>query len=125
MVTESKPFTLSALLRLTRFWNLTIIALGQYFAVIFFIDKNALFDFRLFLLSASTIMIAAAGYIINDYYDVKIDLINKPERVVIGKGITRRFAILFHTLLSATGVGIGFLLGWKVGAVNFFSATLL
>jgi 4-hydroxybenzoate polyprenyltransferase len=80
---------------------------------------------RLFLLSASTVMIAAAGYIINDYYDVKIDLINKPDRVVIGKGITRRFAILFHTMLSAGGVGIGLMLGWKVGVINFFSATLL
>lgn len=125
MSTETHPFTLSALLRLTRFWNLTIIALAQYFAVIFFIDRNGLFDVRLFLLSASTVMIAAAGYIINDYYDVKIDLINKPERVVIGKGITRRFAILFHTVLSAVGVAIGLLLGWKVGAINFFSATLL
>jgi len=125
MASESRPFTLSALLQLTRFWNLTIIGLGQYFAVIFFIDRNALFDIRLFLLSASTIMIAAAGYIINDYYDVKIDLINKPDRVVIGKSITRRFAIFFHTVLSAVGVGIGLLLGWKVGAINFFSATLL
>ena len=125
MAAEPKPFTLSALLRLTRFWNLTIIALAQYFAVIFFINRNGLYDFRLFLLCASTVMIAAAGYIINDYYDVKIDLINKPDRVVIGKGVTRRFAILFHTILSAIGVGIGLLLGWKVGAINFFSATLL
>jgi 4-hydroxybenzoate polyprenyltransferase len=125
MATETHPFTLSALLRLTRFWNLAIIALAQYFAAIFFIERNSLFDFQLFLLSASTLMIAAAGYIINDYYDVKIDLINKPDRVVIGKDVTRRFAILFHTILSATGVGIGFLLSWKVGAVNFFSATLL
>ena len=55
-------------------------------------------------------MIAAGGYIINDYYDVKIDLINKPERVVIGKGITRRYALLFHTVLSVGGVGIGLML---------------
>ncbi len=73
----------------------------------------------------STVLIAAAGYIINDYYDVKIDLINKPDRVVIGKTITRRFALLFHTLLSLTGVGIGFLLSWKIGVVNFGCAFLL
>jgi len=116
---------LSALLRLTRFWNLIIIALAQYFAAIFFIDRNSLFDLKLFLLSSTTLMIAAAGYIINDYYDIKIDLINKPDRVVIGKSVTRRFAILFHTILSATGVCIGFLVSWKIGAINFFSATLL
>src|SRR6478609_446913 len=125
MSTETRPFTLSALLQLTRFWNLTIIVLAQYFAVIFFIDRSDIYDVRLFLLSASTVIMAAAGYIINDYYDIKIDLINKPERVVIGESVTRRFAILFHTILSASGVGFGFLLSWKVGVINFFCATLL
>jgi 4-hydroxybenzoate polyprenyltransferase len=70
-------------------------------------------------------MIAAAGYIINDYYDIKIDLINKPDRVVIGKTITRRYAIFFHTVISVTGVGMGLLINWKVGAVNFVSVFLL
>src|SRR5690606_13723718 len=52
-------------------------------------------------------------------------LINKPERVVIGKSITRRYAILYHTLLSMAGVLLGLLLSWKIAAVNFVSATLL
>lgn len=70
-------------------------------------------------------IIAAAGYIINDYYDVKIDLINKPERVVIGKQVARRYAILFHSILSIIGTGIGFFLDWKIGIINFFSTFLL
>lgn len=114
-----------ALFRLTRFWNLVIIGLSQYFTAYFLIGPHTLMDWRLLLLSASTMMIAAGGYIINDYYDVKIDLINKPERVVIGKGITRRYAIFFHTALSMSGVAIGFILGWQIALVNFFSAFLL
>lgn len=102
-----------------------IIGLAQYFTAAFLIDRRTFFDEKLLLLSVSTILIAAAGYIINDYYDVKIDLINKPDRVVIGKNIPRRFAILFHTALSISGVGIGFLLSWKIGIVNFLSAFLL
>jgi 4-hydroxybenzoate polyprenyltransferase len=121
----TQPFTLAALLRLTRFWNLVIIGLAQYCAAGFLIDSSTLFDVDLLLLSASTVLIAAAGYVINDYYDVKIDLINKPERVLIGKSVTRRYAILFHTSLSVTGVGIGLLLNWKIGAVNFLSAFFL
>jgi 4-hydroxybenzoate polyprenyltransferase len=70
-------------------------------------------------------MIAAGGYIINDYYDVKIDLINKPERVVIGRDVARRYALLFHSLLSMSGTALGFLLNWKIGVINFFSAFLL
>lgn len=111
--------------RLTRVWNLIIIALAQYLTAAFLIDPSTVMDPRLFVLSASTVLIAAAGYIINDYYDIKIDLVNKPERVVIGKSITRRYAILFHTLLSLGGVFLGLFLSWKIAAVNFASATIL
>jgi 4-hydroxybenzoate polyprenyltransferase len=89
------------------------------------ISRENVFDFRFFLLVFSTGLIAAAGYIINDYYDIKIDLVNKPKRVVIGKGITRRYAILLHTLLSFAGIGIGIFLDWRIGVVNFVSAFLL
>lgn len=116
---------LKALFRLARFWNLVILGLAQYCTAYFLIGTYTLADWRLLLLAASTMMIAAAGYIINDYYDIKIDLINKPERVVIGKGITRRYALFFHTSLSFSGVVIGLLLSWQIGAVNFFSAFLL
>ena len=120
-----QPFTIRALLRLTRFWNLVIIGMSQYFAAIFLIDRDLLFDWRLLLLASSTAIIAGAGYIINDYYDIKIDLINKPERVVIGKSITRRYALFFHRVLSIVGVALGFLLGWKVGVIHFLSVFLL
>ena len=102
-----------------------IIGFSQYVAAWALIDPKSILGYRLFFLSASTILIAAAGYAINDYYDIKIDLINKPERVVIGKSITRRYAIFFHTVLSMAGVGIGFLLSWKIGLVNFISGFLL
>ena len=111
--------------RLTRVWNLIIIALAQYLTAGFLINFKTVLDPKLFILSLSTVMIAAGGYVINDYYDIKIDLINKPQRVVIGKSITRRYAILFHTLLSFFGVLLGFLLSWKIAAVNFVSVTVL
>jgi len=121
----TQPISITALLRLTRFWNLVIIGFSQYVAAWALIDPKSILGYRLFFLSTSTILVAAAGYVINDYYDIKIDLINKPERVVIGKSITRRYAILFHTVLSLAGVGIGILLSWKIGLVNFISAFLL
>lgn len=114
-----------ALFQLTRFWNLVIIGFAQYFTAYFLIGTHTFTDWRLLVLSASTMMVAAAGYIINDYYDVKIDLINKPERVVIGKGITRRYAIFFHSALSISGVAIGLVLSWQIALINFFSAFLL
>lgn len=123
-------FTLSgtfieSMLKLTRFGNLVIIGFAQYFTAAFLIDKRTIYDYRLLLLSISTILIAAAGYIINDYYDVKIDYINKPDRVVIGKSITRRFAILFHVILSFLGLVIGVYLSWSITALNAVSIFLL
>lgn len=122
---QSFPKFFESLLKLTRFWNLMIIGFAQYFTAGCLIGTHTLTDWRLFLLTSTTIMIAAAGYIINDYYDVKIDLVNKPDRVVIGKTITRRYAILFHSALSTTGVFLGFLLSWKIAVINFFSAFFL
>lgn len=127
MAAENKSLVsfLPSLLKLTRFGNLVIIGLAQYFTAGFLIGEETLKDFSLFILSASTIFIAAGGYIINDYYDVKIDYINKPDRVVIGKSITRRYAILFHVILSGAGILLGFFLSWRILAVNILSVFLL
>jgi 4-hydroxybenzoate polyprenyltransferase len=122
-----RPFRtfLESLLKLTRFGNLVIIGLAQYCTAGFLIATTTLNDGSLFILATSTVLIAAAGYIINDYYDVKIDYINKPSRVVIGKSITRRYAILFHVVLSSAGVLLGLSLSWKIGAVNLVTVFLL
>lgn len=111
--------------RLTRVWNLLIIALAQYLTAGFLIGMHTVLDPRLFILSLSTVLIAAGGYVINDYFDIKIDLINKPQRVVIGRSITRRYAILLHTLLSIAGIALGWVLSWKIAAVNFVCVCLL
>ena len=112
-------------LRLTRASNLVIIVFAQYFTAFFLASADIFRDIDLFLLSFSTVLIAAGGYVINDYYDVKIDYVNNPDRVVVGKTIHRRFAILFHVALSVMGVQIGFLVHWKLALVNLVSVSVL
>ena len=78
----------------------------------------------------ASLLIAAAGYIINDYFDLNIDLINKPDKVIVGKIISRRRAIVFHLVLSATGVLIGFYLDLStrillLSVANFICVLLL
>lgn len=116
---------LRSLIKLTRVGNLLIIAIAQFFVAAFVVNQHSLRDISLWILSLSTVLIAAGGYIINDYYDVKIDYVNKPHRVVVGKDIARRQAILFHVVLSCLGVALGVLLGWRILAVNIFSVLLL
>jgi 4-hydroxybenzoate polyprenyltransferase len=112
-------------LRLTRAWNLLILALAQYATAVCLMGSHTFTDWRLLVLVISTVMIAAGGYVINDYYDVKIDFINRPNRVVVGKTIHRRFAILLHGVLSMAGIGLGFALGWRIGVIHLLSVSLL
>jgi len=114
---------LAGFFKLIRWPNLVFIALTQ---VLFFycVVQPVLFGnlhmareyHTLFLiLCLSSVFIAAAGYVINDYFDLNIDLVNKPERMVVDRSISRRWAIFFHMLFSLTGVLLGFYIGLKNG----------
>lgn len=114
---------LLAFLRLIRYPNLLYIFLTQYllqyavFRPVFarYGWQPSLGHAAFFLLSLSTVLIAAAGYIINDYFDVNTDLWNKPDKLIVDRLISRRWAMFWHSALNVIGVGIGFGLAWKIG----------
>lgn len=60
------------------------------------------------MLMISSLLIAAAGNIINDYFDRNIDEINKPEKKIIDTLIKRRWAIVMHIVFSLVAILIGF-----------------
>ena len=60
-------------------------------------------------------MVAAAGYIINDYFDTKIDRINKPEKLLIDKSVKRRIAMGAHIVINIIAIAIGFTLCYLAG----------
>ena len=68
------------------------------------------------LLVASTVLITAGGYVINDYFDIKADLINK-GKVIVGTKIPRRQAMMWHNIFNLAGVLISFYISWKAGYV--------
>jgi len=75
-------------------------------------------------------MIEVAGYIINDYFDLNIDRINKPEKLVVEKLIKRRWVIIWHLILSVIGIVIGFYIDIKtptrfIGLANMGCVLLL
>lgn len=119
-----------AFLKLIRLPNLLIIAFTQYMVrwfLIYPILKFKTYQLQMdetsfFFLSLSTVMIAAAGYIINDYFDTKIDRVNKPERLLIGRSVKRRVAMGAHVVLNLIailiGVGLCYRAGfWKLGGI--------
>ena len=68
------------------------------------------------LLIIATILITAGGYVINDYFDIKADLINK-GKVIVGTKIERRQAMMWHNLFNIAGVSLGFYISWKAGNI--------
>ncbi len=68
------------------------------------------------LLVSATVFIAAGGYVINDYFDIKTDLINK-GKVIVGTKIPRRQAMMWHNIFNIAGVSIGFYISWKAGYI--------
>lgn len=66
----------------------------------------------LVLLIMSTMLIAAGGYVINDYFDVKIDRINRPDDLVVTRHISREGAMRLFQVLSGIGVAAGLAAAW-------------
>ena len=66
-----------------------------------------------FLMVFSTILIGAAGNMINDYFDIKADRVNKPEQLIITKHIKKRVAILYHWLFNAIAFSIAIYLSLR------------
>lgn len=111
-------------LRLIRPQNLLMIALGQFLVSICLLENNLTLSphswKQLLILMISTTASAAGGYIINDYYDVKIDVLNKPRQVVVGRLISRRMSLIWHGLLSTIAVLLAFSLGNRLGTMVVF-----
>jgi len=124
---------IAAFLGLIRGLNLVFIALTQvlfyYFIIIPIFNDAGIEPFLkgtlFFLLIAASVFIAAAGYIINDYFDLNIDQVNKPHKLVVEKIIKRRWAILWHLSLSFTGILVSFYIGWKVNNILIGFANMI
>jgi 4-hydroxybenzoate polyprenyltransferase len=127
---------IAAFFKLIRLPNLFFIALTQglfQFCIYYplyrdIVPQNDLLHF-IFLVLAS-VFIAAAGYAINDYFDINIDEVNKPEKMVVDKVIHRRWAIAWHFILSFSGIAltalaVPILQKWYLILANIFCVALL
>ncbi len=67
------------------------------------------------ILVLATVFIAAGGYAINDYFDRKIDRVNKPETQIVGTLIYPRHAMAYHLAFTILGVILGTWVALKAG----------
>jgi 4-hydroxybenzoate polyprenyltransferase len=75
-----------------------------------------------YLIIIASVTIAAAGNVINDYFDVNIDQINKPQKLVVNKIISRRWVIFWHLLLNIIGLICTMYVSLKTGMHSLFLA---
>jgi 4-hydroxybenzoate polyprenyltransferase len=126
----------AAFFKLIRLPNLFFMALTQVLFQICIYEKlyegriPADDGWRFVLLLFASLFIAAAGYIINDYFDINIDEVNKPQKMVVDKLISRRWAIAWHFMLSGAGiiltaVALPFLQKWYLILANAGCVALL
>lgn len=106
---------LKDILRLVRWSNLLFLAalvwLMEKWVAVPILDKAAFGEqlpwYVLLLLTLAIVFIAAGGYVINDYFDVKIDRINRPDEVIVTRTISKPAAMRLSLSLSGAGVACG------------------
>jgi len=73
--------------------------------------------FNFWLLAVILVLLTASGNIINDYFDVRVDKVNRPESVIIDKMVKRRVAIIVHFFLNGLAVGLAAWLAFRTGII--------
>lgn len=107
-----------------RGYNIPIIALAQYLSAIFIFspEKRALtvlLDFNLFIIVIASSLTIASGYIINNFYDSKKDLINRPNKSQIDRLVSQRTKLQVYFTVNFVVALLALLVSFR--AVLFFS----
>ena len=107
-----------------RGYNIPIIALAQYLSAIFIMapEKRALqvvLDFNLFIIVIVSSLTIASGYIINNFYDSKKDLINRPNKSQLDRLVSQKTKLQVYFSVNFIVFLLAFFVSFR--AVLFFS----
>lgn len=113
-------------MRLVRWSNLLFLSalvwLMEKWVAVPVLDRAAFGEqlpwFTLLLLMAAVVLTAAGGYVINDYFDVKIDRINRPDAVVVTRSVSKPAAMRLSVGLSITGALCGIAVAWLLRSMT-------
>lgn len=120
---------LVAFFKLLRPLNLVIIAFTMYamrWGVLYgLLEKKEFYpalqysELKFALSVCMMVLLAGAGNLINDYFDVRVDRVNKPNRVLVGRHIKRRIVIVSHHALNIAATTIGLFLAYDLQRWEF------
>jgi len=116
-------FKFLSIFSVVRIYNILIIVLAQYLTSIFILSDKKLFDVifdsNLFLLILCSSLSIASGYIINNFYDQKKDIINKPVKSKIDDVVKKSTKLYFYFILNFLVIFFASIISLR--AVIFFS----
>lgn len=110
---------IGAFFKLVRWPNLLITALTMCLVWHCIMGISSTLAFTLLVIAM--VLIQAGGYVINDIFDMDIDVINKPEKRVVGKIFTERQANLYYITLTIIGLGCGLAASVMANGKNFYT----
>jgi 4-hydroxybenzoate polyprenyltransferase len=115
---------INAFIKITRPVNVAI----TFFVVVVAIlisQENDIEFYKIILASIVAALVAAAGNIINDIYDVETDKISHPERVLVLESLSKKEAIYFYNFLNILAIIIASRLSDILLLIVFISILIL
>lgn len=110
---------LFALFSVVRGYNLIILMLAQYLASLFIFSPTVshlkiLTDPKINGIIFISILCVAAGYIINNFYDLEKDMIKRPMQAYLHKQVSQGFKLTVYTFLNAIALLLAATISWRV-----------
>lgn len=123
---KAKQITLKffSLFSAVRGYNILVLTIAQYLAAIFIFSptkslRDVVLDLHLLFLVLACVFVIAGGYIINNFYDAKVDRINRPVKTVLDNYVKQATKLKLYFLLNFIGFSFGILISWR--AALFFA----
>lgn len=110
-------------LRLIRFQNCLLAMIGV--GVGAYLTVGVISHYRTMLAAIAAFFVCAAGNVVNDLVDIKIDRINRPHRVLVKGLLTRRYALGLAIGLHIMAAIVASMVSFKVAAVAIMALALL
>ncbi|MCB9252688.1 MAG: geranylgeranylglycerol-phosphate geranylgeranyltransferase [Flavobacteriales bacterium] len=108
-----------ALMSIVRWMNIALTISAQYLAAVFVLNQGkpvseVLLNPKLHLMTLASAFIIAGGYIINNFYDFEKDLVNRPEKTLLGRLVSRKFGLNCYFLFNFTGLCLALIASWRI-----------
>jgi geranylgeranylglycerol-phosphate geranylgeranyltransferase len=94
-------------------------------AIILIAIISGKFTLDVFMAAVVVFVVTGAGNVINDYFDHKIDSINKPTRPIPSGRVSLNSALIYSLILFIIGIIIAFYISRTLGLIAFFSSLLM